>query len=87
MMQDTDELLGVTLDENERLRAETARLGEQALMLSAEISGLRRKLELARAYVNANQGGWCLDGITSDQVLERTAVQPEPVTSPTPAAS
>lgn len=30
---------------------------------------LRTALELAKAYVYANQGGWCRDGIGSDAVL------------------
>lgn len=38
----------------------------------AEIERLSSKLELARAYVYANQGGWCRDGISAARVLEET---------------
>lgn len=38
-----------------------------------EIERLRGLLSLARAYVHANQGGWCRDGVTSDEVLRLTA--------------
>ncbi len=40
----------------------------------ARISDLEAALSLARAYVEANGGGWCRDGIGSLEVLRRTDV-------------
>ena len=65
----------------ERLRQMT---GRHDLEAADEIERLREKLSLARSYVYANQGGWCRDGITSKEVLERTADQPSPILDKAP---
>ena len=50
MMQDTDELLGVTLDENERLRADNERLRGLLRVINAAPRHLEHGSYLVRLY-------------------------------------